>query len=183
MLYNYENAIQLYICIFIFTYYMHSFKNYHAPFSVNLVSWPDDNAFSIRFLRILEKSKKIFLIPEKNSYLLIAVPSYETNHHFQLLTAHIFNISASNCQRQRRLKPNEIRFFLLSVSMSSCSLQAGGCLQRGSPILASSSHFLPSFIPVNRLAISAGRGAQYFCSQHLFGFCTDEYLDKLAGPC
>lgn len=173
-------------CIFV-SLYLHTIcihlKITMLPFQLIQLADQMIMLFSIRFLRILEKSKKIFLIPEKNSYLLIAVPSYETNHHFQPLTAQIFNISASNCQRQARLKPNGIRFFLLSVSMSSCSLQAGGCLQCGSPILASSSHFLPSFIPVNRLAISAGRGAQYFCSQHLFGFCTDEYLDKLAGPC
>lgn len=176
MLYNYENAMQFYICIVIFTYYTHSFKIHHVDFQ--LIQLTDQ--IIMLFLsnssgEYLRNFKKIYLTHEKNRYLLIGVPSYETNHYFQPLAAQIFNISASNSQRQTRLKSNEIRLLQLSVSMSSCSVQAGGYLQGGSPILAFSSHFLPSFIPVNRLACSAGRGGTVFLLTAFICFCTDEY--------
>lgn len=80
MLHNYENAIQLYICIFILTCYTHSFKIYLAWFLVTSVNCPDAGLvfFPVKFFqRKPQKSKNMYLTFEKKKKrcLLIAVTS------------------------------------------------------------------------------------------------------------
>ena len=94
MLHNYENAIQLYICIFILTCYTHSFKIYLAWFPFTSVNCPDAGLvpFPVKFFkRKPQKSKNMYLtLKKKNRCLFITVTSYETNHYFQPLAAQIF---------------------------------------------------------------------------------------------